>query len=450
MLSIINSILGVVAPVILLVAGVFFSFRLGCFHLRHPLRTIRLMTQRESAGGISPVRALSLALAGTLGVGNIVGVASSIALGGYGSIFWMWVSALVAMILKYAEIVLAMLYRERDKRGDLHGGAYYYIKAFFRSKGWIRLGSFMGSMFAVLCLLNCASMGSMVQSNAISSALSGQFGIPEAVTGGIIAAVSLVIIMGNSQRISAFSEKLVLVMSVGYVIVSLAALILHGDRVLPAFRSIFECAFTLKSAAFGVSGYAFARSFRMGCMRGLMSNEAGCGTAPAAHATSSSRIPAKQGLLGIAEVFVDTILLCTLTALVIIVAGEGPLEHADAPMLITLNAYSSLLGDWAGVFISVSVLLFGLATVICWAHYGREALRFLRKGRDSGLGFCVAYAALVFFGTVCSVALAWELADLAIGLMTVINVTVLCLMSREVRRETYALLCRRDMTAPRK
>jgi len=439
----INNFLGILTPIMLLCAGVFFAVKLRAFYLMHPIRTFRFMMQREGAGGNSPMRALTLALAGTLGVGNIVGVASSIALGGYGSVFWMWVSAFVAMILKYAEIVLAMLYRKRDTDGQLHGGAYYYIRAFFQSKGFMWAGSVMGGIFALLCLLNTASMGSIIQANAISSAFAGQFGVPLWLTGGAVAVASLFIIAGNSERISAFTEKIVFVMSVGYVIVSLAALFIHKERILPALEKIFEDAFSIKSAGFGVVGFLFARSFRMGCMRGLMSNEAGCGTAPAAHATSNTKSPAKQGLLGIFEVFVDTILLCSLTALVIIVAGEGVLGFADNPMLITLNAYASLLGSWAGVYITVSVLLFGFATIVCWAHYGREALGFLCRSRAAGKIFVFVYAALVFFGSVCSVSFAWELADLAIGLMTVINVTVLCLMSGEVKSETEKMMkCR--------
>ena len=167
-----------------------------------------------------------------------------------------------------------------------------------------------------------------------------------------------------------------------------------------------------------------------------MSNEAGCGTAPAAHATSCTKSPARQGLLGIVEVFVDTILLCTLTALVIIIAGEEVLAYVDNPMLITLNAYRGLLGGWAGVYITLSVLLFGFATIVCFAHYGREALRFLCKKPILKRLFPIFYCLLVVFGSVCSASLAWELADLAIGLMTVINVSALCLMRSEVRRET--------------
>lgn len=435
MLSKINDVLGVLTPVMLLGAGVFFLFRLRLFYLRHPLRAVRTVMSRDGSGGISPARALSLALAGTLGVGNIVGVASSIALGGYGSVFWMWISAIIAMILKYAEIVLAMLYRKRDKEGRYYGGAFYYIRGFFAEHGLARLGAVMGGIFALLCILNSATMGAIIQANAASTALKGEFGIPEWLTGVVLCVVCLPITVMGSEGISRITEKLVLIMSVMYVIVSVAVLALYRDRIPMAFGRIFYDAFNARSMGCGFMGFIFTRSFRMGSMRGLMSNEAGGGTAPTAHASSSAENPVKQGLLGIAEVFVDTIILCTLTALVIIIAGDGVLIYSE-PMMITLGAYKSLLGRSAGIFICVSVLLFGSATVICWAHYGKEALGYFGKCRVMPGAFAAVYISLVFFGAICTSSLAWELADLAIGLMTVINVAVLCLMSGKVRRET--------------
>lgn len=435
MLSKINDVLGVLTPVMLLAAGIFFCFRLRLFYLRHPLRAVHTLMSRDGSGGVSPTRALSLALAGTLGVGNIVGVASSIALGGYGSVFWMWVSALLAMILKYAEIVLAMLYRKRDRNGEYHGGASYYIREFFRKHGLARTGAVFGGVFAVLCILNSATMGAIIQANAASTALSGEFGVPVWATGAVLCVICLPITVMGGDRLSRVTEKLVLIMSIMYIAVSVAALAVYRERIPVAFCRIFGDAFNAKSVAGGVFGFIFTRSFRMGSMRGLMSNEAGCGTAPTAHASSSTENPVKQGLLGIIEVFVDTIILCTLTALIIIIAGDGVLIYSE-PMMITLSAYELLLGGGAGVFICISVLLFGFATVICWAHYGKEALRYFSESRAMSGAFVIAYILLVFFGAVCESSLAWELADLAIGLMTVINVTVLCLMSGKVKEET--------------
>lgn len=436
MLSRINDVLGVLTPVLLLAAGIFFLFRLRFFYLRHPLIAFRTAMSRDSADGVSPVRALSLALAGTLGVGNIVGVASSIALGGYGSVFWMWVSALVAMILKYAEIVLAMLYRKRDGDGAYHGGAFYYIREFFRSHGLARAGVVMGGVFAVLCILNSATMGAIIQANAVSTALSGGFDMPLWVTGVLLCAICLPVIIRGSERISRFTEKLVLVMSIMYVAVSVAILVMYRERVPTAFGRIFSDAFGVRSIGSGFMGFIFTRSFRMGSMRGLMSNEAGCGTAPTAHAVSSTENPVKQGLLGIAEVFVDTIILCTLTALIIIIAGEGVLVYSE-PMMITLHAYTSLLGDKAALFVCAAVVMFAIATIVCWAHYGKEAVRYFSTSASASGIFVAAYILLVFFGAVCASTLAWELADLAIGLMTVINVTVLCFMSGRVQKETW-------------
>ncbi len=434
MLEDINKFLGVITPVMLLCAGVFYLFRLKFFFIRHPCRMLCEAVKKEERGAVPPMRALCLALAGTLGVGNIVGVASCIKLGGYGAVFWMWVSALISMVLKFSEIVLSLLYRRVGEDGEYHGGAYFYIRDFFRKKGLLKLGSTAGAVFALLCVANSASMGSIVQANAVSSAFYGRLGVPLWLSGGVLCAASLFIILGNSRRISGFTEKIVCVMSVGFFIVSLWTLCVYRERIFPSLRLIFSDALRVESVGFGVLGFVFSSGFRMGCMRGLMSNEAGCGTAPTAHASSSTKSPCKQGLFGIIEVLVDTIVLCSMTALVIIAAGEGVLSHEN-PMMITMSAYCTLLGDWAGVFVCVAVLLFGFATVVCWAHYGREALMFVFRSEKICRGFPFVYAALVFFGSVCSAELAWQIADLALGLMTVMNVTVLCFMSGEVKRE---------------
>lgn len=435
----INNVLGILTPVLLLCSGLYFLFRLKGFCFFHPIKMIKTILKKEKGDGNSPVRALTLALAGTLGVGNIVGVASSIKLGGYGAVFWMWVSAAVAMILKYAEIVLALIYRRVGKDGEFHGGAYYYIREFFVKNKLARLGSFMGGLFAILCIMNSVSMGGIIQANAISSAFLGEFGVPLWLSGLVVALFSLFIIMGNSEKIASFTEKIVCVMSIGYTVVSVAVMGVYHDRILPSLFLIFESAFNFKSAGFGVLGFLFASSFRLGCMRGLMSNEAGCGTAPTAHASSNVSMPAKQGLLGVVEVFVDTIVLCSMTAFVIIIAGERVLINEN-PMMITLSSFEILLGEAAGIFICISVLLFGFATIVCWAHYGREALNFICKSTLAGKIFVLLYAVFVFFGSVCSVSLAWDIADLCLGLMTVINVIILCLMNKDVKSETDKLI----------
>jgi AGCS family alanine or glycine:cation symporter len=225
-------------------------------------------------------------------------------------------------------------------------------------------------------------------------------------------------------------------MTVGYILLSVAVISARWSGVGGAFLLIFEDAFSLDSAAGGVLGFLLSTKLRTGTMRGLMSNEAGCGTAPTAHAASSTQNPAKQGMWGIFEVFVDTVVLCTLTALVIILAGEGIFVYSENPMMMAIKAYSSVLGGWSEVFMCVSVMFFAFATMVCWAHYGKESLRFLtRKGWVATL-YVVGFCLFVFIGAVSAPALAWLLADLSLGVMTLINLPVLCAMSGEVKRET--------------
>ena len=424
----------------LLVVGLFFLFKLGFFYVRRPIKTLKVMLKPEKNGGISPFRAVSLALAGTLGVGNIAGVASSIAIGGYGSVFWMWVSALVAMVLKYAEIVLAMLHRRVDSEsGEYFGGAPYYIRDLFLSRGKVMSGKVLAAVFAFLCIVNSITMGCVIQSNAAATSFSGVFGVLDWIVGGAVALLCCFVIVGNARWVSGFCEKTVPLMTAGYILISAAAISARWSGVPDAFRVIFEDAFSPDSAAGGVFGFLLSTKLRAGTMRGLMSNEAGCGTAPTAHAASSTQSPAKQGLWGIFEVFVDTILLCTLTALVIILAGEGILAYSENPMMMAIKAYSSVLGGWSEIFMCVSVLFFAFATMVCWAHYGKESLRYLTRKKWAASLYVVAFCLFIFLGAVSAPSLAWLLADLSLGVMTLINLPVLCAMRGEVKRETERL-----------
>ena len=424
----------------LLGVGLFFSFKLGFFYLRHPIKSMKIMLEPEKQGGISPFRAVALALAGTLGVGNIAGVASSIAIGGYGSVFWMWVSALVAMILKYAEIVLAMLHRRIDlESGEYFGGAPYYIRDLFISRGKAGFGKALSALFAFLCIVNSITMGCVIQSNAAASSFAGVFGVSDTLVGAIVALLCLFVIVGNARWVSGFCEKTVPIMTLGYILISAAVISARWSGVGDAFRVIFEDAFTLDSAAGGIFGYLLSTKLRAGTMRGLMSNEAGCGTAPTAHASSATKRPGKQGLWGIFEVFVDTVLLCTLTALVIILAGDGVMNYAENPMMMAIKAYSSVLGGWSEVCMCVAVLFFAFATMVCWAHYGKESLRYLTEKKWAASLYVVIFCVFIFWGAVSAPALAWLFADLSLGVMTLINLPVLCAMRGEVKCETEKL-----------
>ena len=425
-------VFGVGVPVILILAGLFFCFKLNFFHFLHPIKVIRAMKPESAKNGVSSFGAMSLALAGTLGVGNMVGVASAIALGGFGAIFWMWVSAIVAMILKYAEITLAMSHRRFDSEGRPYGGAMYYISDALGKK---RVGRIVASVFAGLCIFNAVSMGGMIQVNAAANAIDGVFGLPPIIIGVIFAVITVWTAVRGRDGILAVVEKLVPFMTVGFLILSVAVICIYPQRTLNAFSLIFKNAFNLRSGVSGAFGFLLSLALRYGTMRGILSNEAGCGTAPAAHAVSSCRIPAKQGAWGIFEVFVDTILLCTLTAIVIIVGFDGVDPNGDF-MMMTVNAYRTLLGDFSGYFIAISVFLFGLATVLCWAHYGIVSVKYLTSKRFSIPIFVAIYSLAVLFGSVISADIIWDGADFSIGAMTFINVAVLIKLSGEVRRET--------------
>ena len=425
------------APIMLLAAGVFFCFYLKWFFVRHPIKCFKLMIAREQKGGISPFRAVSLALAGTLGVGNIAGVASSIAIGGYGSVFWMWVSAFLAMVLKYAEIVLAIRHRRYDaQNGEYHGGASYYIADCLASRGKALWGKLLGATFAVLCIVNSISMGCMIQSNAVSSSFSGVFGVREWIVGAVLSVLCILVITGNAKWISGFCERTVPLMTVGYILLSVAVIAARWESVPRAFGVIIEEAFKVQSAAGGVFGFLVSQQLKAGTMRGLMSNEAGCGTAPTAHAAANTSSAKKQGMWGIFEVFVDTMLLCTLTAIAIILAGDEALKYAADPMMMTVRSYAGILGEWSGYFMCVSVLLFAFATIVCWAHYGKESLRYLTKKRAAGAVYVIMFVVSVFVGAVAAPSYSWLFADLSIGLMTLINLPVLFLMRREIKQET--------------
>ncbi|MBE6661395.1 MAG: sodium:alanine symporter family protein [Ruminococcaceae bacterium] len=440
-------LLGVGVPLCLGLAGLFFLFRLRAFPFLHPWRVMRTVMKKSDAGGISPLRALSMALAGTLGVGNLVGVAAAIAAGGAGAIFWMWISATLAMLLKYAETVLALRHRRMDA-GGVRGGAMYYMRDAFGGRlAW--LGRGIAFVFAALCLVDAFSMGCVVQVNAMASAWQGLWNVPTWLTGLLVGLAVFAVGLGGAKAISGATEKLVPLMTVGFVAVSLVAIFLRIEQVPALLAQICTSAFKAdtasKSVLGGVGGFLLSRALRFGTMRGLLSNEAGCGTSPMAHATAATTDDAKQGCLGIVEVFVDTHLLCTMTALVVLLAWDEVSTLGDAPMLMTLRAYEALLGPWAGVFLCVSVLCFGLATVFCWSHYATEACVYLvgERGRRTEVmrKLCLfVYCMFCVVGAVVAPDSVWTVADFSIGLMTLLNVVVLCRMHREVEGASGALM----------
>ncbi len=428
-------------PVFLLGAGFFYILKLKAFYFLHPVRVLRSIFKRKSTRGVSPLKALSMALAGTLGVGNIVGVATALYLGGAGAVFWMIFSALVAMVLKYAEILLAVRHRRFNDAGHPEGGAPYYIQDGLAAIGMPKMGKCLGWSFAALCLVNTFTMGSMLQANAVAGAMNEGFQIPLWLTGTTVALLCILVLKGGALRIASITEKLVPLMTVVFLGLCLAVLILRRERIGSALQSIFLEAFDFSGIGGGIAGFLTSQGVRYGVMRGLVSNEAGCGTAPMAHAAADTEDPAEQGILGLVEVFVDTVLLCTVTALAILVSDSGPDAFGADGIRTAQAAFSSVLGEWAGWAFAVSVLFFGVATVFCWAHYGATSLRAMlpQKSRLRSVGekiFPFLFALSVVAGAMAAPSGVWTLADGALAVMTIINLLILILMHREVAAET--------------
>lgn len=431
---------GLIPPTLLLV-GAFFLIYLKGYPWRAPGRMLSAFVGEKNEKGTSPFRAMMLALAGTLGVGNIVGVANAIAIGGAGAVFWMWISALFSMILKYAEILLAVSHRQTDRKGRHFGGAMYYIRDCFRSRQWKHLAIVIPVIFAFFIIVNALSIGCMLQVRAVGETLEEVVGIPTVYSGVLLVMLTLPLLARGTKGISALTEYLVPIMTAGYIILSVAVLVLRRQVLGEALLSIWEGAFTPEGAVGGVSGFLLSRALRIGTMRGLLSNEGGCGTAPTAHAEADAKSPAHQGVWGIFEVFVDTILLCTATALVILVSG---VDISSGGVMMTVMAYSSVLGGFAEWFFCAAVFCFGYATLLCWGSYGMESVKFISTKRRWRVLYVLAFGFCILFGVRSGAPEAiWSIADFAIATMTAINLFTLFLLRREIKKETMAMCCQK-------
>ena len=429
-LSLINVyFFSIITPAMLLIFGAIITLKLRSFYIFHPIKSIRLLLTKEKSTSTSPFSAMCLALAGTLGVGNIVGVASAIMIGGYGSIFWMWISALLAMSLKYAEILISMKYRKRTSDGFNGGAAYYIFEAFSRLH-MPKIARIFSSAFVIFCVLNSLTMGCMLQSNAISSSFSHAFGLSPVNIGIVTAALFALAINFRSGKVERITGIIVPIMSVAFLLVCSIAIISRRQMLPDAFKSIVTNALSPRSVGGGMLGFIFSRAFRAGSMRGLISNEAGAGTAPTAHAMSDTRIPEKQGLMGVFEVFADTIIICTLTALVIILSGTD--LNVNDPMTLIINAFSSFFGSFAEFFICISIFLFAFATLICWAKYGKLALAYLTRSKALNIVYTTTFTALIILGTLSAPSFIWDISDISIGVMTILNLCAIFILRKEI------------------
>lgn len=435
---------GGIVPLFLAFCGIFFiiylRFPFSVLCERHDTRknNCQTITKNKKRAGISGFSALTVALAGTLGVGNITGVASALILGGAGSIFWMWVSALLAMVLKYAEIVLAHGHA-RVCGTEKHGGAMYYLHDGFRGEK----GRGLALVFSFFCLMNSLAMGCMLQSEAVTGAFHGVSRPVAVLVGAMLALLVALVVFGGDGggNIPTLTTVIIPVMSALYVVMSLCVIIKNVGSLPHVLREIFRSAFNFRSAVGGTLGFGASRAIRYGFMRGLLSNEAGCGTAPTAHASSSVVSPRDQGLLGVLEVFVDTILLCSATAFSILLTVGTDAEilssfAAGDEMRLVLTSYSSFFGKSALPLMATAVFFFAYATIVCQIFYGVETLRFLtdkKRVRTFYKLFCLVF---VFLGAakINAGEISFFLSDLALGSMTVINLAALLKMRKEIKK----------------
>ena len=426
---------GTLVPVALLISSVYFLIRLRGYPMKHYFRIIRSIISTKKERNKTSIRAVFMALAGTLGVGNIVGVASAIALGGIGAVFWMWVSALLAMILKYCEVLLAVSHR-RSRGEEYYGGAMYYMRDYFASCRKRGIGTVFILIFVAFCLINGFTMGSMIQANSIAVSAKLIFDAEGGFVGGILAVLSIIVFLFNGKRIFSLCEKLVPTVSIIYISMSLIVIIMNYERLPMILRDIFYSAFSFKSVWGGTGAYAFMRAIRYGTIRGLFSNEAGCGTSPIAHATAKTDSSVEQGFLGIVEVFIDTIVVCSMTAFVIIINGDIAFLHSDEPLMMVFASFRESLGDVSGVMLAICIFLFAFATVICWGYYGRECIYYFNRSKIAEKTYYVIYILCIYIGSCISLEMVWQWADLAVGVMTLMNLYILYKMRNEIYGQT--------------
>jgi len=441
-----NFIWGVPAMICIVGVGILLSVKTRFIQVRKfnlaMKRTIGKIFDKKDAsdGSITPFQAVCTALAGTVGTGNIAGVAGAIAIGGPGAVFWMWMSAFLGMCTKYAEVILAVHYRERNADGEYVGGPMYYIKNGL-SKKW----HFLAYAFAIFGVLTVFGTGNATQVNTIVSAVNTVLidynlvegagsSIVNLIIGIIIAALVALVLLGGIKRIGSVTERLIPFMALLYIILSLGVVFINIRTIPSVFASIFAGAFNPKAFTGGVVGSLFL-SLKKGVSRGIFSNEAGLGTGSIAHACSDTSDPVKQGLFGIFEVFTDTIVICTLTALVILTSGitinYGQAAGAD----LTISGFTSTYGSWVSILTALALCCFAFSTIIGWGLYGSRCIEFVFTSK-SIRPFLVVYSFMSIVGATMDLGLMWDIADTFNGLMAIPNLIALFLLSGTVVKLT--------------
>ena len=437
-----NFIWGVPAMLCIFGVGLYLSIRTHFLQIRkfpYAIKTTigRMFRKRNASdGALTPFQAVCTALAATVGTGNIAGVAGAIAIGGPGAVFWMWISALLGMCTKFTEVTLAVHFREKNTNGDLVGGPMYYIK-----NGLGEKGIWLAYLFAAFGVLTVFGTGNATQVNTITTAINsallnyhviseGAVSTSNLIIGIVITVLVGMILLGGIKRIGQVTEKLVPFMALLYIVLALGV-VLMNIRVLPAvFVSIIRGAFQPSAVTGGVVGSMFM-SMKKGVSRGIFSNEAGLGTGSIAHACADTRKPVKQGMFGIFEVFADTIVICTLTALVIL-CSQVPVNYgAAAGAELTIQGFTSVYGDWVSIFTAVAMCCFAFSTILGWGLYGARCIEYLFSEKVIK-PFMVAYSLVAILGATANLGLMWSIAETFNGLMAIPNLIALFLLSGTV------------------
>ena len=451
---------GPVMLILLVGTGVYLSIRVGFiqfsrigYWMRNTFGKI-FKKQSAGAGEVTPLQAVTTALAATVGTGNIAGVTGAIVAGGPGAVFWMWISALFGMVTKYAEVLLSVKYRERNEKGDWVGGPMYYIKNGL-GKNW----SWLGAIFCIFGFLAAFGIGNMTQINTIASSINtaidafggnveastvllfGQTVPVSSIVIGVIAAIIVaLVVVGGMKRIGQVTEKLVPVMAIVYILASIIVLIVNVRYLGKAFGLIFGNAFTVQAAFGGAVGIAFKTIVQKGVARGVFSNEAGLGSAPIAHAATSETNPVKQGVYGIFEVFMDTIVICTLTALVVLLGycsgAIAPEWGGSGGTALVSASFGGVLGDKIGALIvAVGITLFALSTLLSWSLYGVRCFEYL-FGVKASMFYKIIFVIVVVIGATLKLSIVWDIADTLNGLMAIPNLVALLGLSGVVIKLT--------------
>ena len=441
-----NFIWGVPAMICIIGVGLYLSIRTNFLQIRkfpYAMKVTlgRMMKKKEASdGALTPFQAVCTALAATVGTGNVAGVAGAIAIGGPGAVFWMWISALLGMCTKFAEVTLAVHFRETNSQGDLVGGPMYYIK-----NGLGKKWHFLAYLFAAFGVLAVFGTGNATQVNTITasidSALSSFNMLPadavsvvNLIIGVALAVIIALILIGGIKRIGNVASKLVPFMAIMYIVLALGVIFFHIQSVPEVFASIIKGAFNPASVTGGVVGSFFV-SMKKGVSRGIFSNEAGLGTGSIAHACADTKKPVKQGFFGIFEVFVDTIIICTMTALVILCSGV-PVNYGEAAGAeLTISGFTAVYGNWVSIFTAVSMCCFAFSTVIGWGLYGTRCIEFL-FGSRANKPFMVLYSLTAIVGATMNLGLMWSIAETFNGLMVIPNLIAVFLLSGVVVKMT--------------